>query len=432
MTPAAPYAGWVPRSTLGPPRPNLPRSPRRTPLLAPAVLVAVLVGLALAACTQAPAAGPARTSTTGIAASVTSTATPSPSTSTFVPRTVTVVMTGDVLLHNTVVWQAQRDAAATAAKEPHGLTFGPIFADQKAAVSAADLAICQLETPFAPPGGPYTSYPVFQVPQDVLGTLKDIGYDACTSASNHSLDGGFAAIVRTADALDAYGLAHTGTFRTAAEAATPLVIDAGGVKVGLINFAYGTNGIPVPEGKPWAINLIDIPAMLKAAHAAKAAGADIVLAAVHAGDEYGRLPSEEQRQVAQALTASPDVDLVYGHHVHVVQPFDRVNGKWVAYGLGNTVADQAQAGKREFTRGEAMARFTFTETAPGRFEVSLAEVLPGAMGFQPPIRYVDLGRVLADPDVSAGLKSRYTTVRADVIKAVGMLGAFDKGLTIGK
>ena len=432
MTPAAPYAGWVPRSTLGPPRPNLPRSPRRTPLRAPAVLDAVLVGLALAACTQAPAAGPARTSTTGIAASVTSTATPSPSTSTFVPRTVTVVMTGDVLLHNTVVWQAQRDAAATAAKEPHGLTFGPIFADQKAAVSAADLAICQLETPFAPPGGPYTSYPVFQVPQDVLGTLKDIGYDACTSASNHSLDGGFAAIVRTADALDAYGLAHTGTFRTAAEAATPLVIDAGGVKVGLINFAYGTNGIPVPEGKPWAINLIDIPAMLKAAHDAKAAGADIVLAAVHAGDEYGRLPSEEQKQVAQALTASADVDLVYGHHVHVVQPFDRVNGKWVAYGLGNTVADQAQAGKREFTRGEAMARFTFTETAPGRFEVSLAEVLPGAMGFQPPIRYVDLGRVLADPDVSAGLKARYQAVRADVIKAVGMLGAFDKGLTIGK
>jgi poly-gamma-glutamate synthesis protein (capsule biosynthesis protein) len=396
------------------------------------VLVAVLVGLALAACTQAPAAGPARTSTTGVAASVTSTATPSPSTSTFVPRTVTVVMTGDVLLHNTVVWQAQRDAAATAAKEPHGLTFGPIFADQKAAVSAADLAICQLETPFAPPGGPYTSYPVFQVPQDVLGTLKDIGYDACTSASNHSLDGGFAAIVRTADALDAYGLAHTGTVRTAAEAATPLVIDAGGVKVGLINFAYGTNGIPVPEGKPWAINLIDIPAMLKAAHDAKAAGADIVLAAVHAGDEYGRLPSEEQKQVAQALTASADVDLVYGHHVHVVQPFDRVNGKWVAYGLGNTVADQAPAGKREFTRGEAMARFTFTETAPGRFEVSLAEVLPGAMGFQPPIRYVDLGRVLADPDVSAGLKARYQAVRADVIKAVGMLGAFDKGLTIGK
>ncbi len=432
MTPAAPYAGWVPRSTLGPPRPNLPRSPRRTPLLAPAVLVAVLVGLALAACTQAPATGPARTSTTGVAASETPTATPSPSTSTFVPRTVTVVMTGDVLLHNTVVWQAQRDAAATAAKEPHGLTFGPIFADQKAAVSAADLAICQLETPFAPPGGPYTSYPVFQVPQDVLGTLKDIGYDACTSASNHSLDGGFAAIVRTADALDAYGLAHTGTFRTAAEAATPLVIDAGGVKVGLINFAYGTNGIPVPEGKPWAINLIDIPAMLKAAHAAKAAGADIVLAAVHAGDEYGRLPSEEQKQVAQALTASADVDLVYGHHVHVVQPFDRVNGKWVAYGLGNTVADQAQAGKREYTRGEAMARFTFTETAPGRFEVSLAEVLPGAMGFQPPIRYVDLGRVLADPDVSAGLKARYQAVRADVIKAVGMLGAFDKGLTIGK
>ena len=432
MTPAAPYAGWVPRSTLGPPRPDLPRSPRRTPLRAPTVLVAVLVGLALAACTQAPAAGPARTSTTGIAASVTSTATPSPSTSTFVPRTVTVVMTGDVLLHNTVVWQAQRDAAATAAKEPHGLTFGPIFADQKAAVSAADLAICQLETPFAPPGGPYTSYPVFQVPQDVLGTLKDIGYDACTSASNHSLDGGFAAIVRTADALDAYGLAHTGTFRTAAEAATPLVIDAGGVKVGLINFAYGTNGIPVPEGKPWAINLIDIPAMLKAAHDAKAAGADIVLAAVHAGDEYGRLPSEEQKQVAQALTASADVDLVYGHHVHVVQPFDRVNGKWVAYGLGNTVADQAQAGKREYTRGEAMARFTFTETAPGRFEVSLAEVLPGAMGFQPPIRYVDLGRVLADPDVSAGLKARYQAVRADVIKAVGMLGAFDKGLTIGK
>jgi poly-gamma-glutamate synthesis protein (capsule biosynthesis protein) len=385
---------------------------------------------ALAACTTStPTATTATPATTTAARS----STPSAATTTqaFTPRRFTVVMTGDVLLHNTVVWQAQADAAKTPVKEPHGLDFGPVFADQEPAVSAADLAICQLETPFAPPGGPYTSYPVFQVPQDVLGTLKAIGYDACTTASNHSLDGGFAAITRTADALDRYGLAHTGTYRTAKEAATPVIIDAAGAKVALLDYAYGTNGLPIPDGKPWALNLIDIPTMLAAAHAAKAAGADVVLVAVHAGDEYGRMPSTQQLAVARALTASPDVDLVYGHHVHVVQPFDKVNGKWVAYGLGNTVADQAQHGEREITRGEAMARFTFTETSAGHFEVSKAEVIPGAMGFQPPIRYVDLARVLADPKVSAATKASYASVRTDVLKAVGRLGAFAKGLTVG-
>jgi poly-gamma-glutamate synthesis protein (capsule biosynthesis protein) len=278
------------------------------------------------------------------------------------PRSVTVALTGDVLVH-TGVWQtAERDAAAQGEAVPD---FAPTFADIEPLVAPADLAICHLETPVSPPGGPYLNYPVFSAPPSVLDGLAATGYDACTTASNHSVDTGFKGLVRTIDALDARGLAHTGTYAERRGAGRPLELEVDGVRIGLISMTFGTNGLPVTE--PWSVNLIDVPRAVAQAEALHRDGADVVMVAIHAGTEYLHAPNEQQLQVFADLTASPYVDFVYGHHAHVVQPFDRVNGKWVLYGLGNMVAQQ-EPERRDTFRG-VVARLTLTERPDGGFRV---------------------------------------------------------------
>jgi poly-gamma-glutamate synthesis protein (capsule biosynthesis protein) len=112
--------------------------------------------------------------------------------------------------------------------------------------------------------------------------------------------------------------------------------------------------------------------MLADAARARAAGAEVVIASVHCCTEYDSEPSPAQVAIAQALLASPDVDLVLGHHAHVVQPFERIGGKWVAFGLGNHIAQQI----RPVTYDSVIARFTFTRGPDGRYAVSTAEAIP--------------------------------------------------------
>lgn len=346
-------------------------------------------------------------------------------------RTVSIVVGGDVLLHEAVVEQARLDAQAHPEGASNGLNFRPALAELKDYVSGADVAFCNLETPLAPLGGPYSGYPQFSVPQEIVPALRDAGFDACTTASNHALDEGYAGLKRSLDALDAAGLKHAGTARTAEEAKRPTIIDVRGVKVALLSYGYGLNGIPLPAGKPWAVKLIDVPTMLADAKAARAAGAQIVAVAVHAGDEYVEAPNAQQRSVAAALAASGNVDLVYGHHVHVLQPMDKIGDVWVAYGMGNMLHKQKTMPATTSTYAEALAKFTFTEGPDGRFRATAAEARPGAMA-QPgdQLRYVDLPRLLADPAVAAERRAAYQKLYDRGVKALLALGADTKGLSI--
>ena len=94
-----------------------------------------------------------------------------------------------------------------------------------------------------------------------------------------------------------------------------------GVKIAIVAGTFSLNGIPTPPGKPWAVARLDPQSMLRRARQARRAGADIVIVAAHAGTEYAARENTQQRQLAKALTASADVDLVYMHHAHVVQPW---------------------------------------------------------------------------------------------------------------
>jgi len=315
---------------------------------------------------------------------------------------ITVLMSGDVLLRDTLWAQARADARARGAD---GYDFRPMLAGVRDAVSGADVAICHLETPVGAAGGPYSDYPVFNVPPQIVPALDWVGYDACTTASNHTLDQGSAGIDRTLTALDRVGIAHAGSARTAREGDRTTVLTVRGVRIALLSYTYGLNGFTRPDGSPWIVDLIEQRTILAEAKRARNDGADIVLVALHWGTEYRNDPTPQQRDLAEVLLDSADIDLVYGHHAHVVQPFDRIGGKWIAYGLGNHLAEQFTQPER--THEGVMARFTFSQGATGRWTVSDAGYLPTFMSLRAPFRLIDLTVALADDGVSGSRRAGY-------------------------
>jgi poly-gamma-glutamate capsule biosynthesis protein CapA/YwtB (metallophosphatase superfamily) len=356
-------------------RQDVPRSRTKGANMAHARRSAVLTGVALllaaAGCSSGGAVTVPDTKPEG-SVSASSTASPRDS--------FTVVATGDVLIHPKLTDQAEADGNGA-------IDYRPLLAGVKPLVSGADLGICHLETPLAPEGGPYSGYPSFSAPPEIVDALKDTGYDTCSTASNHTLDQGQAGITRTLDKLDAAGMKHTGSARSEKEADTPLILDVHGVKVAQLSYAFGFNGIKRPAGKPWLANQIDADEILAAARAAKQAGAEVVIASLHWGVEYQHEVTDDQEKLAKELTASPDIDLIVGHHAHVVQPFEKINGKWVAFGLGNEIARHDEP--RGSTEEGTAARFRFTRTN-GHWAVDKAEYVPTLIDLGPPIRLRDL------------------------------------------
>ena len=310
------------------------------------------------------------------------------------PREVTVALGGDLLWHDTVWASAEEDHRRTGAGVG-GMDFGPMFRALRPLVQDADLAVCHEEVPFAPARGPWTGYPLFAAPPQIARFIGDFGWDACTTVSNHSVDQGFTGLARTATLLDRQGVAHVGTFRTAAERREPVLLEANDVTVGLVGGTYGLNGLPLPAEQPWSVSMWDADNLLAQARAARRAGADVVLVGVHWGTEYVHEPTPEQVALADRLTRSPYVDLVYGEHAHVVQPITKVHGKWVAYGLGNMVA-QNELSRPETYEGIS-ATFTFAEQPDGSFEASRAAYVPTAWNHYTPGHPI---RITTDPSVA--------------------------------
>jgi len=341
-------------------------------------------------------------------------------------RTVTVLGSGDVLVHPALWQQAAADARAGGGS---GYDFGPIFAGVAPITRAVDLATCELETPLAPPQGPFAGWPDFDAPPQVLTALTGAGYDTCTTASNHTLDQGYAGVRRTLDELDAAGLQHTGSARSADEAARPLIRTTGnGVRIAQLAYAFGFNGHSVPAAQPWLANTIDVPAILAAAHRARQAGADIVVLSMHWGLEYHHDPSAEQAALAEELLASPDVDLILGAHAHVVQPFQRLHGKWVVYCMGNQISRHEVP--TTDSREGVMPRVTFTEVAPHHFVAGRVEAIPTLMEIAPRLRLVALRPAIADPQTSDTARAGYRAALARITGHLNSLGARQDGLII--
>ncbi|MFB6668371.1 CapA family protein [Streptomyces parvus] len=300
------------------------------------------------------------------------------------PRPFTLLAAGDVLPHSSVIDQAAVDAGGA------GYDFAPMLAGVAPVVSGADLAFCHMETVYGKEGGPYTGYPNFKSPPEIATALRTTGFDSCSTASNHTLDDGAEGVRRTLDALDGAGVRHAGSARTAAEAARPTILPAGpgkgAAKVAHLAYTYGTNDIPLPADRPWTVNVTDERKIIEEARAARRAGADVVVLSAHWGTEWQDEPDAGQLDLAERLTAStdrgrPDIDLIIGTHAHVPQAYEKVNGTWVVYGMGDQIAgDMINYEGAQDPRGNqsSMGRFTFAPPVkPGeRWKVKKAEFVP--------------------------------------------------------
>ena len=263
---------------------------------------------------------------------------PAPTASAPPPAVFTIAASGDFLAHRPVVARAAEYGRASG----QAYDFGPMLAAIEPVVSGADLAICHLETPLSPDARNLSGYPLFNVPGELATAIAASGYDACSVASNHALDRGPPGVAATLDVLDAAGVGHAGTARTPAEAdpATAPPRQVKGVAVAHLAYTYGLNGLEVPADQPWLVNLIDAGRILDDARKARAAGARFVVVSMHWGAEYRTDPTADQRALAAQLLSSPDVDLLLGHHAHVVQPVEKIGDKYVVYGMGNLLSNQ--------------------------------------------------------------------------------------------
>lgn len=253
---------------------------------------------------------------------------------------LTISVSGDLLIHSPV-WQR----ALANGGDGSTYDFAPMFAALKGVVEQADLAICHLETPVtsAPPSG----FPIFSAPLDLIKGVRKAGWDACDTASNHSVDQGQAGIEETVAALRRAGIAQTGSFISPRHARRPVVLEAGGAKIGLLAYTDQTNGIPPPA--PWSVALLPAaePAAEKAARVkrdaarAVAAGADAVLVSIQWGDENSTAPNESQLELAGRVLAIPEVLAIAGQGPHVVQPIRRMRGKFVIFSSGNLLSNQS-------------------------------------------------------------------------------------------
>lgn len=344
-------------------------------------------------------------------------------------RGFTLVATGDVLPHTSVIERAHQDAHG------RGYDFRPMLAAVKPLVSHADLAICHMETVYGANGGPYTGWPTFKSPPQVAAALAATGYDSCSAASNHTLDAGSAGIRRTLGALDAAGIAHTGSGRTAAESARPAWLKGGSAKVAQLAYTYDTNGIPAPEGQPWAVHLIDERQIVADARAARKAGADVVVVSIHWGTEWQDAPNDQQLSLGRALTASktagrPDIDLILGTHAHIPQAYEKVNGTWIIYGMGDQIAGEMfnPTGAQDDRGNESsIGRFTFAPPAKkgGRWTVAKAEFVPQWMNLR-------TGRVVLCLPGGRPRSPGYCPVAGAIRKAVLSRGAAADGLTMAR
>lgn len=289
------------------------------------------------------------------------------------PITFNFTALGDTLCHNTQYWDAYN-------KQTGIYDFSYVYDDIRSYTEASDITISSLETTFAGEDRGYSNYPTFNTPDSLATALKGIGIDIISTAGNHALDYGYSGLCRSIDVLNNAGLSHLGTYKSAEEQEQILIKDVKGVKIAFINYTYGTNGIPVPSGKEYCVNLIDKELIKKQIAQAKEAKVDMIVACMHWGTEYRTTANSEQKELADFLFKN-GVDVIIGNHPHVLEPMEKrtvtlddgtIKDCFVVYALGNFTADQ----REEITRDSAILNLTITKNSDGKISIDKVNYVP--------------------------------------------------------
>lgn len=244
---------------------------------------------------------------------------------------------GDLMCHSVQYKYAKTDS---------GYDFSDNYKFIKPYLNNADFTIGNLETTLAGKGKGYSGYPLFNTPDEYVNALKDTGFDLLITANNHSLDKWEKGLIRTIDKIEEVGLNKTGTFRSQSERDSLVIYKKNGISFTVFAYSYGTNGIPVPKGKDYLINLIDTTLISTDIQKAKEKGVDLVIVYYHFGEEYSLEPSNFQENIVRK-TIEYGADIILGSHPHVPQPVEffktknaKLDSGFVAYSLGNFISNQ--------------------------------------------------------------------------------------------
>jgi hypothetical protein len=314
---------------------------------------------------------------------------------------VTFAFSGDILPHSPLWDGAARHAAAAGRT---GFDFAPMLAALAPLHDSVDLAVCHLETPIAPVGEEFTTMPYYGVPGEIADAIAAAHFDRCSTASNHTFDRGVPGIERTIDELERVGVAQDGMARTIDEVA-PRVFDVNGVAVTHLSYTFSYNGIIPRPDDAWRSRLIDPVRILADAAEARRLGAELVILSLHWGAEGRTEPTEQQRRLADELTASGLVDLIVGHHAHVVQPIEQVNGVWVIYGLGNVLSNMPTRSFPPASQDGMVVSVAVHRDVDGRFTWLAPAVTPTWVDRDDGWRIKIVGDELARSDLGAGRRS---------------------------
>ena len=263
---------------------------------------------------------------------------------------LSILFAGDIMQHMPQVESAWNE-------QLNRYVYDSCFKYMRPIVESYDLAIANFETTLA--GKPYSGYPAFSSPDELVTAIQYAGFDIVGTANNHCCDHGRTGIERTVGVLDSLGLIHLGTYRTEKEYrdSNPMIVSKNGIRIALLNYTYGTNGIPVPEGN--VVSLIEKDRLLRDLQAARDSQPDKVILFMHWGEEYQREPNAFQKDIA-AFCFANGADIIIGSHPHVIEPMewhkaDSLHGEQlVVWSLGNYVSNQ----RKRYTDGGTMFSIT--------------------------------------------------------------------------
>lgn len=331
-----------------------------------------------------------------------------------VSQEISFAFSGDILVHSPIWKRAAVNAGGK------GYDFRPMFEGIAPLLGTVDSAICHLEVPVAPDGEEPSTFPKYGAPVEIVDAIVHGGYDRCSTASNHSMDRGTRGIDATLAAFDALKLGQSGMARTPDEA-EPKIVRIKGVAVSHLSYTWKANGIDLPRDEPWRVGILTSDRVIADARKARAAGAEIVIASLHWGLESSMAPVRSQVEVAEDITASGEVDLIVGHHAHVIQPIMQVNGRWVVYGVGNSISNMPPDNGYYPPESQdgIIVTVAFERGADGTFSVATPVAHPTWVDKRGGFRIRDVLSDLADPSLDPALRRQLQVSLERTTKVVG-------------
>ena len=273
-------------------------------------------------------------------------------------------MVGDALIHSAVYADADTGT---------GYDFRPMIEEVKEISKNYDLAFYNQETILGGSELGLSSYPRFNSPYEVGDAFIDAGFNLVSLANNHTLDRGETAILNS----HRYWMQHpevmtAGSFSSNDEMAQPNIGEVNGIRYAFFAYTDWTNGLVVPVGKDYLLARYSNELAKQDIEKVRDQ-VDVVIVSMHFGDEYSFNVSSRQRDIATYL-ASLGVDIVIGHHPHVVEPIEMINDTLVIYSLGNFIS--AQRGVEKLT-GMMFSLDIVKTTEAGVSKVSLENMKAG-------------------------------------------------------